>query len=175
MTIDSDDEFYGNQSSSYESSPVSISTGVDAADATPKSDHPFGNVAAHEYRSHERTVQTLSYLDGYDETKEAKLQEGFSRGYRRSFDDAFRIGRSLGSLCAKAALGESSTLATTNDASDATGRNSEYDRTKNVIEGPASLVREFLRDEILIGRIEDTKKRDEALLILEDQLCQASI
>ncbi len=173
MTIDSDDEFYGNQSSSCESSPVSISTGVDAA-ADAKSD-PFGNVAAHEYRSHERTVQTLSYLDGYDETKEVKLQEGFSRGYRRSFDDAFRIGRGLGSLCAKAALGESSTLGTTNDTSDATGRNSEYGRTKNVIEGPASLVREFLRDEILIGRIEDTKKRDEALLILEDQLCQASI
>ena len=172
MTIDSDDEFYGNQSSeSSDASADGSGHGTDEDAVTPSD--PFGNVAAHEYRSHERTVKTLSYLDGYDETKEEKLQDGFSRGYRRSFDDAFRIGRRLGSLCAKAALDESSTLRTVNNI-DPNG-NSDQDRTKNMIEGSAYLVREFLRDEILIGRIEDTKKRDEALLMLEDHLSQASI
>ncbi len=169
MTIDSDDEFYGNQSSeSSHASADGSRRGIDDDAGTPLD--PFGNVAAHEHRSLERTVKTLSYLDGYDETKEEKLQDGFSRGYRKSFNDAFRIGRRLGSLCAKAALGESSTLRTANSI-DAT-ENSDHDRTKHMIEGPASLVREFLRDEILIGRVEDTKKRDEALMKLEGQLSQ---
>lgn len=164
MAIDSDDEFYGNQSSESDASTDGNRCSTDV-DATPTT-HPFGHVATRDYRSRERSIKKLSYLDGYDETKEEKLQDGFSHGYRRSFNDAFRIGRRLGSLCAKAALVESSTLGNT---STDTPENSDHD-TKSLINGPATLVMKFLRDEILDGRIDDTKKYDEALVKLEDQL-----
>ncbi len=163
MAIDSDDEFYGNQSSESDASTDGNRCSTD--DATPPS-YPFGHVATHDYRSRERSIKTLSYLDGYDETKEEKLQDGFSHGYRRSFNDAFRIGRRLGSLCAKAALVESSTLGDTNTD---TSENSDHP-TKSLLNGPVTLVMKFLRDEILDGRIDDTRKYDEALEKLDDQL-----
>mmetsp|Transcript_28500 Transcript_28500/g.59402 ORF Transcript_28500/g.59402 Transcript_28500/m.59402 type:complete len:157 (+) Transcript_28500:134-604(+) len=110
MTVESDDEFFGDQSS--ESDFICGAYQVDGNEGirgeTPSD--PFGNVANHDYRSREASVKTLSYLDGYDETKEEKLQDGFSDGYRQSFSDAFRIGRRLGSLCARPALDESLTL-----------------------------------------------------------------
>lgn len=168
MTIDSEDEFYGKQSS--ESDASTDGNRCSTTDDVKPSD-PFGNVATHEYRSRERSIKTLSYLDGYDETKEVKLQDGFSHGYRQSFNDAFRIGRKLGSLCAKAALYESSTFGTPNIG--AMG-NLGHNYTTN-IEGPASLVRKFLRDEILVGRIENNKALEEALSKLGDQLSQVSI
>lgn len=169
MTIDSEDEFYGKQSSESDASTDGNRCST-TDDVTPSD--PFGNVATHEYRSRERSIKTLSYLDGYDETKEEKLQDGFSHGYRQSFNDAFRIGRQLGSLCAKAALYESSTFGTPDLG--AMG-NSGHDYTTNIIEGPASLVRKFLRDEILVGRIENNKTLEDALSKLDDQLSQVSI
>ncbi|KAL3823243.1 hypothetical protein ACHAXA_011088 [Cyclostephanos tholiformis] len=163
MVFDSDDEFYGNQSSESDASTDGNRCRIN--DVTPPT-HPFGQVATHEYRSSERAIKTLSYLDGYDETKEEKLQDGFSHGYRRSFNDAFRIGRHLGSLCAKAAIGESSTLG--NTSTERSGYSGH--ETKSLTKGPATLVMNFLRNEILDGKIEDSKKHDEALLKLEDEL-----
>ena len=170
MPVDPDDEFFGDQSSESDfdccADQVSCNKGI--RDDTPSD--PFGNVANHDYRSREASVKKLSYLDGYDETKEEKLQDGFSHGYRQSFNDAFRIGRRLGSLCAKAALDESLTLGLQpekNDASDA----SNPDSTKNVIGSPSNLVRQFLTDEILMGSKESVETSyDGALLKLEDQL-----
>mmetsp|Transcript_50629 Transcript_50629/g.107879 ORF Transcript_50629/g.107879 Transcript_50629/m.107879 type:complete len:178 (+) Transcript_50629:94-627(+) len=171
MTVDPDDEFFGDQSSESDSSRCAdqVSGNEGIRGKTPS--NPFGNVATHEYRSREESVRNLSYLDGYDETKEEKLQDGFSEGYRQSFNDALRIGRRLGYLGAKAALGESLTLVLqpgiSNDKSHATDRNF----TKNVMENPANLVRQFLTDEILVASKESAENSyDEALLKLEDQL-----
>ena len=95
---DDDDEFYGDQSS------VDCSSNSRAFQQQAQDE--FGNIANHEYRSHETSIKTLSYLDGYDETKEERIQDGFSNGYKQSFHDAYNVGCNLGSLCARAALDE---------------------------------------------------------------------
>lgn len=174
---DSEDEFYGDQSSESDDagSFVGKSCNNNTNDVKKAPTNPYGNVATHEYRSQERSIQTLSYVDGYDETKEEKLQEGFSIGYQQSFHDAFRIGRGLGSLCAKAAIDESMTLllgSTTESIDDEIVQMSDHDSTTCSIERNASLVSKFLRDEILIGRKEpyDDIKQQEIIEKLEDQL-----
>jgi len=147
MAVDPDDEFFGRDD-----------------DDTPS--HTFGNVASQEFRSREANVAKLSYLDGYDETKEEKLQDGFSNGYRQSFNDAFRIGCRLGSSCAKMAMDESVTLGLpfSSGASATTTNNADVEIT-------AKLVRKFLVDEVLIGSKEgDDNRYDEALLQLKDEL-----
>mmetsp|Transcript_8944 Transcript_8944/g.20127 ORF Transcript_8944/g.20127 Transcript_8944/m.20127 type:complete len:177 (+) Transcript_8944:163-693(+) len=168
--IDLDDDFFGDQSSESDSnSYADRGSNKGIRDEMPSD--PFGNVANHEYRSREASIKTLSYLDGYDETKEEKLQDGFSNGYRQSFKDAFRIGRRLGSLCAHAALNESLTLGLNRENDDTIAEKSDSDSTKNIIERPAKLVRQFLTDEIIIGSKEGAENRyDEALLKVEDQL-----
>lgn len=153
MPFDSDDDFYGDQSSKSDAgSSEGNSCNTNDVMQAPPSD-PYGNVATHEYRSRERSIKTLSYVDGYDETKEEKLQEGFSVG---------------GSLCAKAAIDESTTLllgTTTMTSIDDAMQMSVHDTTQFLIEIHAILVSKFLRDEILIGRIEHNDiKQQEALL-----------
>ena len=144
MAVDPDDEFFGRDD-----------------DDTPSD--TFGNVASQEFRS----LAKLSYLDGYDETKEEKLQDGFSNGYRKSFNDAFRIGCRLGSSCAKMAMDESVTLGAPPENSGA----SHTTTNNNDIEITAKLVRKFLVDEVLIGSKEgDENRYDEALLQLKDEL-----
>jgi hypothetical protein len=101
------------------------------------------------------------------------------RNYKRDFQlvidnhsmNAFRIGRYLGSLCAKAAIDESTTLLlrtttmTTMTSIDDAMQMSVHDTTQFLIERHAILVSKFLRDEILIGRIEHNDiKQQEALL-----------
>lgn len=175
-TVDSDDEFYGDQSSNESDAGSfggnSCNNYTNDITKTAPSD-PYGNVATHEYRSQERSIQTLSYVDGYDETKEEKLQEGFSIGYQQSFHDAFRIGKYLGSVCAKAAIDESMTLllGTTTKSIDYEMQMSGHNSTTRSIERAATLVSKFLRDEILIGRNEPNDiKQQEAIRKLEDQL-----
>eukprot|EP00578_Thalassiosira_sp_NH16_P014578 CAMPEP_0181121218 /NCGR_PEP_ID=MMETSP1071-20121207/24613_1 /TAXON_ID=35127 /ORGANISM="Thalassiosira sp., Strain NH16" /LENGTH=179 /DNA_ID=CAMNT_0023206007 /DNA_START=45 /DNA_END=582 /DNA_ORIENTATION=+ len=170
--IDDDDEFFGDQASHSESPTSSLK---DIGEVTTTSSDPFGNVADHEYRSRGASIKTLSYLDGYDETKEEKLQHGFSRGYQQSFDDAYSVGRRLGSLCARAALNESETLGLPQNKSTTPEDLEERCSTAEgiiIVERSATLVRQFLTDEILIdskGHNAQTRY-DEAILKLKDQL-----
>eukprot|EP00986_Skeletonema_menzelii_P010935 scaffold5472_cov146-Skeletonema_menzelii.AAC.10 len=92
-----------------------------------------------------RDVKTLSYLDGFDETKEEKLQEGFAEGYSQAFNDAFQTGNRLGSIAAKTALCELK-----KDAECVTAN-------KPVLHNAASAIHQFLRDEIMVG---DEKGRE---------------
>lgn len=173
------DDFYGDQSSESAANSDdgdgdgSFDDGCNLNLNTTPSD-PFGNVADHEFRSRESSVQTLSYLDGYDETKEIKLQEGFSDGYRKSFHDAFRIGRCLGSLCAKAAKDELLAPGEDKTKSDSAGNTDQKATTK--AHDPAILVRRFLREEVLIGSNDkgNDMKYDDALLQLEQELGRIS-
>ena len=169
--MESDDEFFGDQCS--ESDSISCVGQVNSikGDKGDAPSDPFGNIADHEYRSREASIKTLSYLDGYDETKEEKLQNGFSDGYRQSFSDAFRIGRALGSTCAKAALDESLTLGLQSGNRDRSDKSIRTTKKSNTIESPATLIRQFLTNEILIGskdKPDDTYGK--ALLKLGDQL-----
>ena len=166
MAIDPDDEFFGDQSSGSESP---TSSHKDIGELTPSD--PFGNASNHEYRSREASVRTLSYLDGYDETKEEKLQDGFANGYEQSFNDAYSVGRRLGSLCAQAALNESITLGLSDNSSSTTSEDSNQGFTRSIIEKPATLVRQFLTEEILIdGKGQPENRYDDALLKLKEQL-----
>ncbi|KAK1732473.1 hypothetical protein QTG54_016867 [Skeletonema marinoi] len=113
-----DDEFFGDQSC----------------------DDEFGAAEA-EFRD----VKTLSYLDGFDETKEEKLQEGFAEGYSQAFNDAFVAGSRLGSIAAKTALCELN--------KDTKCVTANQPRLHNA----ASAIHQFLRDEIMIG---DEKARE---------------
>ena len=162
---DSDDEFYGDQSSKSDDAGSFVGNSCN---------NNTNDVTKAEYRSQERSIQTLSYVDGYDETKEEKLKEGFSIGYQQSFHDAFRIGRYLGSLCAKAAIDESTLLllgTTPTSIDDEIVQMTDHDSTTCSIERHATLVSKFLRDEILIGRNEPNDiKQQEAIKKLEDQL-----
>lgn len=94
-------------------------------------DDEFGTAEA-EFRD----VKTLSYLDGFDETKEEKLQEGFAEGYSKTFNDAFQTGTQLGSICAKQALCE---------------LNQDITASQQGLNNAASAIHQFLRDEIMIG------------------------
>ena len=168
------DDFYGDQSSDSSASSDDGDAALKHGNIRDRiSSDPFGTVANHEYRAREASVQTLSYLDGYDETKEIKLQEGFSHGYRLSFHDAFRVGRCIGSLCAKVAQEEILMPVGVNrkDGGAAAG-NTFLSATRNAMEDSAALVRNFLREEILIERKERgfDKKYDDKLLQLENQL-----
>ncbi|KAL7446959.1 hypothetical protein ACHAXM_010702 [Skeletonema potamos] len=94
-------------------------------------DDEFGTAEA-EFRD----VKTLSYLDGFDETKEEKLQEGFAEGYSKAFNDAFQTGSRLGSMCAKHALSE---------------LNQDITACQQGLHNAASAIHHFLRDEIMLG------------------------
>lgn len=107
-----DDEFFGDQSC----------------------DDEFGTAEA-EFRD----VKTLSYLDGFDETKEEKLQEGFADGYSHAFNYAFQTGKRLGSIAAKSALCE------LNKDTECVAAN------QPVLHNAASVIHQFLRDEIMVG------------------------
>ena len=175
MAIEYDD-FYGDQSSESDASPGDDGDRSFDDGCTEKKSpsDPFGSVANHEYRSLESSIQTLSYLDGYGETKELKLQEGFSDGYRKSFHDAFRIGQYLGSLCATAARAELLLASGVHGEHGGSAENTDQSATKKSIEDPAILIRSFLREEILIGSKDkgNDTKYNEALLQLEEQLGQ---
>lgn len=81
---DDDDEFFGNQEEG--------------------DDEFFGGLDKFELRSKEEEVKKLAFLQSYDQTAEARVQEGFEAGYQETFDSAFRIGRILGELAATARL-----------------------------------------------------------------------
>ena len=180
--IDPNDDFFGDQSSiDSPDSPDSVAN-KSLLLQQPSSDHSFGNVANHEYRSQEASIKTLSYLDGYDETKEERIQDGFSFGYKQSFHDAFTIGSLLGGICASAALDELLLTGDKDKGSDNHGvptidNKVNLEALNNIIQRPAKLVREFLKDEILISKEgEDSEKKyDEALSKLNDQLKKVSI
>ena len=97
-------------------------------------DDEFGTAGA-EFRD----VKTLSYLDGFDETKEEKLQEGFAEGYSEAFNDACRLGSRLGYICATTAVLEMN--------QDKDGVTANQPGLNNA----ASAIHQFLRDEIMIG------------------------
>ncbi|KAL9190915.1 hypothetical protein ACHAXT_000621 [Thalassiosira profunda] len=164
MPVDPDDEFFGDQASD----PGDFSVEECSSGSNQTSDA----LSNHEYRSSEANVRTLSYLDGYDETKEEQLQDGFADGYRQSFQDAMAVGRQLGSMCAGLALKESSTLGLPPRKSDVAAKTDEG--SSNAIERPASMVRQFLTEKILAeggGSKEDAEKEyGEALLRLINQL-----
>jgi hypothetical protein len=132
------DEFFGDQSSE---------SGSDRNDEAARKEavsNPFGTAAGHDYQSQESSIKTLSYLDGFDESKDEKLQDGFCDGYKQAFGDAFRIGQRLGSLSAIVAVAESQRL-----RQDL--QQSKNDVSKNNLHEAAVLIRQFLTNEILIG------------------------
>ena len=59
-------------------------------------------LAEQESRAIASKLSTIAYLDAFDDTKEAQLQEGFESGYRDVFAIASRLGSQLGGLCANA-------------------------------------------------------------------------
>ncbi len=127
-----DDEFFGDQSC----------------------DDEFGTAEA-EFRD----VKTLSYLDGYDETKEDKLQEGFADGYSHAFNDAFQTGKRLGSIAAKSALCE------LNKDTECVTAN------QPILQTAASAIHQFLRDEIMTGDEKGKESTYEgALVALKNRL-----
>ena len=124
MPVDPDDEFFGDQLSEPGDSSVE--------DCGSGSNQTSDALSNHEYRSREANVRTLSYLDGYDETKEEQLQDGFADGYRQSFQDAMAVGRQLGSLCAGLALKESLTLGLPPGKSDVAAKSDEGRSIKTI-------------------------------------------
>ena len=132
------DEFFGDQSSESDSDRNDEGARKEAVS------NAFGTAAGHDYQSQESSIKTLSYLDGFDETKEEKLQDGICDGYKQAFGDAFRIGQRLGSLSAIVAVADSQML-----RQDLQHSKNE-DSINNLYEA-AELIRQFLTDEILIG------------------------
>ena len=171
---DDGDEFYGDQES--DASPDSVLSSHQSSSLI-SNNNQFGNIANHEYRSREESIKTLSYLDGYDEMKEVRIQDGFSIGYKSSFHDAYKIGSCLGRVCAQAALDDLLSVKT-NNTNTITTATEEKDRNDQKVLPPphkstATIIRTFLRDEILIGssKEEDAQKRyDTALSKLKDDL-----
>ena len=132
------DEFFGDQSSDSGSDWQAEAAHKDVTSS------PFRTTAERDYTAQESSIKTLSYLDGFDETKEEKLQDGFCDGYKQTFGDAFRIGQRLGSLSAIVAVAESLTLRQEL-------QKSENDKSMINLKEAAALIRQFLTNEILIG------------------------
>ena len=167
-----DDEFYGDQES--DASPDSVLSSHQSSSLI-SNNNQFGNIANHEYKSREESIKTLSYLDGYDEMKEVKIQDGFSFGYKSSFHDAYKIGGCLGRVCAQAALDDLLVKTNNKDTTAAIDKEDKIDR--EALPPPhkstATVIRTFLRDEILIGytKEEDAQQKyDMALSKLKDDL-----
>eukprot|EP00956_Cyclotella_meneghiniana_P013405 scaffold19360_cov59-Cyclotella_meneghiniana.AAC.3 len=135
---DSVDEFFGDQSSE-----------PDTSDLNHAYSETSNGAAAHEYRSRESSIKTLSYLDGFDETKEEKMQDGFCDGYKQSFGDSFLIGQQLGCLSSRVVLDESPIIKS-HSACDSTTRSNDGTAKKN-LQNNANLVHDFLTNKILIG------------------------
>ena len=157
-----DDEFYGDQES--DASPDSVLSSQQHQSSSLIPNNQFGNIANHEYKSREESIKTLSYLDGYDEMKEVRIQDGFSFGYKSSFHDAYKIGSCLGSVCAQAALDDllvKTNIKDTTTATDDKGDKIEQEALPPPHKSTATIIRIFLRDEILIGstKEEDAQKR----------------
>jgi hypothetical protein len=146
------DEFFGDQSSESDCDAPNEKGNKDEASA------PFGAAADHDYRSRESNIKTLSYLDGYDETKEEKLQDGFCDGYRQGFKDAFRIGQQLGSLSANVALDHSFTNSPASNSSPESNDSCAADRLQTLHKN-AELIHAFLTNNMLIGS--DDQEKDE--------------
>lgn len=75
---DDEDEFFGN----------------DKDDDDENSD--ILDLADRESRAKEEELKKIAYVEGYDDNKETRLQEGFEAGYKETFEAAMRIGEFLG-------------------------------------------------------------------------------
>jgi len=117
---------------------------MDAAAAAEEEDEFFGDQSCDDdFGNREaefRDMKSLSYLDGFDSTKEEKLQEGFAAGYSQAFTDAFETGKRLGSICATTAV-----CGMNNQDKDGVIAN------QPLLHNSASTIHHFLRDEIMIG------------------------
>ena len=79
---DDGDEFFGNDGDDDDNSNY-----LDLADR--------------ESRAKEEELKKIAYVEGYDDNKETRLQEGFEAGYKETFEAAMRIGNFLGSSVAR--------------------------------------------------------------------------
>jgi len=61
----------------------------------------FGLLGSAESRARVERFRTIGYHEGFDETKDVRLQRGFQDGYQQAYDVSYRIGRMLGELTAK--------------------------------------------------------------------------
>ncbi|KAL7465793.1 hypothetical protein ACHAXS_006113 [Conticribra weissflogii] len=148
ITSGLEDDFFGDQSSLSDVNSTTNESTTRIQNEPPS--QPYGNTAIHEYRALAANVKKLSYLDGYDETKDDSLQDGFEDGYRKFFCDSFRVGSKLGTLCGKNALIISSNSEKSNEKQ---GR--DVGVIDNSVECVASLVRLFLANEIIEGNSGD--------------------
>mmetsp|Transcript_29445 Transcript_29445/g.61936 ORF Transcript_29445/g.61936 Transcript_29445/m.61936 type:complete len:208 (+) Transcript_29445:60-683(+) len=165
-----DDEFFGDQSSLCDVNSTTNESVTRIQNELPS--QPYGNAASHEYRSLAANLKKMSYLDGYDETKDDCLQDGFSDGYRKSFCDAFRVGLKLGAFCGKKALTKSFNSGRSNKQ-----LGGDIGVKDNSVECVASLVRRFLTNEIMEGSSDDGNAEisyQRALLKLEQDIQEES-
>lgn len=140
---DSIDEFFGDQSSDFDDWDASNNNQDNSLIK------PFGAATNHDYRSRESSIKTLSYLDGFDQSKEERLQEGFCDGYKQGFCDGYKIGEQFGSLSAKVAFEESMTLTHQSKATK------EKDALMNNLDTVADIIHIFLAESIMIGNVEE--------------------
>jgi flagellar biosynthesis/type III secretory pathway protein FliH len=82
-----DDDFFGKQQDDDDDS-LARQHGIT---------HPSGLANAEEKAAQDRYGR-IGYHEGYEETKETRLQEGFETGYKNGFESAVTIGRILGEL-----------------------------------------------------------------------------
>jgi hypothetical protein len=89
---DDEDDFFGNQDDD-DDEPVEH-------DEQEHYGNEFGALAEREHQARGTELRTIAYVESYDETKEARLQDGFEAGYQETFDVATRIGVLLGKATA---------------------------------------------------------------------------
>jgi flagellar biosynthesis/type III secretory pathway protein FliH len=61
-------------------------------------------LAKHENRATEERYRNMGYLEAFEASKEARLQDGFEAGYRDAFELAMRIGDRFGKAAAQSRL-----------------------------------------------------------------------
>ena len=61
----------------------------------------FGALGERETVARQQELQTLGYVEAYDETKDSLLQQGFEAGYRETHNAALRLGNLLGRIAAE--------------------------------------------------------------------------
>jgi flagellar biosynthesis/type III secretory pathway protein FliH len=94
---DDDDDFFGNQEEDE--------------------DESYGGLSKHELKFKEEEMKKIAFLQSYDQTAEAKIQEGFEAGYHETFDSAFRIGLLLGELATSEKFKQDNTTDATQSSS----------------------------------------------------------
>jgi hypothetical protein len=110
--LEDDDEFFGSQEDENvlgREEDMHTGSNDSSLSSSKWGEIGFGALPERERLAKQSDLETVAFLDTFDEYKESKLQEGFEFGVTETYDTARRIGKLLGKATTVQLLQEKST------------------------------------------------------------------